>query len=238
MAALQLPLWLGLVLLTRCGVMGPPSQAQYPSLSMPTRLPPAAAARARAGSPASTVAAAPREPARAARGESSERIGLSPAAATEAASTESGDEVARHGYLPDPPALSQRAQWVYRLNYDRGALDVSTPTFECRERAVSSPRRIGRFAFELWRGRELIERIRFDFPLLASEDPRPTEGRAPLREAPSFARGARVSVTLSVPASDRANRAQLLDRATGEVVPVPWPPPTTDSDEPGCAQPS
>jgi hypothetical protein len=128
-----------------------------------------------------------------------------------------------HGYPPDPPPLSERARWQYEVRYDRGVISANAPELECLDRPLPSARRIGRFAFELWLGAELIERIRFDFPLLAAEVPRQRE-RQPLREEPSFAPGARVSLRLQVPASTRATRAQILDRATGRATPVSWPP--------------
>jgi hypothetical protein len=68
-----------------------------------------------------------------------------------------------------------------------------------------------------------VERLRFDFPLLAAETPR-SGPRKPLREVPSFEPGARVAVSLRMPASERATRARILDRATGESVEVAWPP--------------
>jgi hypothetical protein len=130
----------------------------------------------------------------------------------------------RHGDLPDPQPLSERRRWRYSVRYDRGTIRVESPTFECLARPRASARRIGRYAFELWVGAELIERVRFDFPLLGAEEP--SNGpRKPLREVPSFARGAQVSVVLDVPQSDRANRARILDRATGDAVEVAWPPP-------------
>jgi hypothetical protein len=128
-----------------------------------------------------------------------------------------------HGYLPDPPPLSERALWQYEVRYDRGVIAANTPDLQCLQRPVASARRIGRFAFELWLGAELIDRIRFDFPLLAAEVPRQGQ-RHPLHEEPSFAPGARVSTRLQVPASTRATRAQILDRATGRATLVPWPP--------------
>jgi len=138
------------------------------------------------------------------------------------------------GYLPDPPPLSERARWLYEIRYDRGNVQAGPPQLECLERAVASPRRIGRFAFELWLGAELIERIRFDFPLLAAEVPRQGERQA-WREEPSFAPGAHVSIRLQVPASARATRAQILDRATGQTTPVEWPP-RADAPAPLCAK--
>jgi hypothetical protein len=147
------------------------------------------------------------------------------------------DEARAHGDLPDPPALSERAQWIYEVVYDRGNVRVGDPSFKCLERAQATPRRIGRFAFELWLGHELIDRSRFDFPLLAGEAPR-SESRQMLREVPSFAPGARVSVTLSVPASQRATRARILDRATGDFVTVAWPPLAAGGVTPnGCGAP-
>ncbi|HWO13274.1 MAG TPA: hypothetical protein VNN80_27425, partial [Polyangiaceae bacterium] len=132
-------------------------------------------------------------------------------------------ERAAQGDLPDPKPLSERAQWTYPVSYERGAVLVSTPELICLQRPQATARRIGRFAFELWLGRELIDRVRFDFPLLAGEEPAPS-ARRPIQETPRFAPGARVSVTLRVPASERANRARILDRATGEVIDVTWPP--------------
>ena len=88
---------------------------------------------------------------------------------------------------------------------------------------AATARRFGRFAFELWLGRELVDRVRFDFPLLATETPAPASPR-PIHDTPRFAPGARVSVMLRVPASERATRASILDRATGEVIDVTWPP--------------
>jgi len=140
------------------------------------------------------------------------------------------------GYLPDPPPLSERARWLYDIRYDRGSIQAGPPQLECLDRALPSARRIGRFAFELWLGAELIERIRFDFPLLAAEVPRQAERHA-LREEPSFAPGARVSMRLQVPASARATRAQILDRATGQATPVEWPP-RAEAPAALCAKPA
>jgi hypothetical protein len=122
--------------------------------------------------------------------------------------------------------------------YDRGTIQAASPTLSCLAQPRASARRIGRYAFELWLGGELIERLRFDFPLLAAEEPPTTGPRRPLRETPSFARGARVSVMLDVPHSDRANRARILDRATGDAVEVPWPPPAPQDALARCTAPA
>jgi hypothetical protein len=86
-----------------------------------------------------------------------------------------------------------------------------------------TPRRMGRYAIELWIGRELIDRVRFDFPLLAAE-PVPSGPRKPLEQPPSLAAGADVTSEVLVPDNPRATRAVLVDRATGETQVLPWPP--------------
>ena len=204
--------WLG------CGVFGPPGgDAQYPAVAVPTQL------GSGRNAPAPAAPSAPTTPTASAETESAStpvsRIRLVRPGAD--AGTPPGPP--EQGYLPDPAPISERARWLYEIRYDRGKVEAGTPELECLEHPEPSARRIGRFAFELWIGAALIERIRFDFPLLAAEVPR-TGTRRPLREDPSFAPGARVSIRLQVPASSRATRAQILDRATGQATPVDWPP--------------
>jgi hypothetical protein len=210
-----------------CGVFGPPGgDAQYPAVRVPVGLPAARSSSSPANAapaPAPEVTPAPRaasEDTGAATSESSRIRLLRPGSGASAEPEPTGPA---HGYLPDPPPLSERVRWLYEVRYDRGVIAASAPELECLERPVPSARRMGRFAFELWLGAELIDRIRFDFPLLAAEVPRQQQ-RRPLHEEPSFAPGARVSTRLQVPASTRATRAQILDRATGRAMPVPWPP--------------
>jgi hypothetical protein len=197
---------LGLITLAACRTAAPPPNAEYPSLVLPVRSEPPATAPRPAGAGAQSPDSSP-------AGESSAGSSRVPLVRSP------------HGDLPDPPPLSERAQWSYPVSYDRGTIRVGEPELVCLPRPQSTPRRIGRFAFELWLGHELVERLRFDFPLLASEEP-PEGPRRQLREPPRFAPGARVSVTLRVPASERAATARILDRATGETSEVSWPPPS------------
>jgi len=100
--------------------------------------------------------------------------------------------------------------------------------------AIVTERRMGRFALELWVGQELIERVRFDFPLLAAEDPTPGK-RRPLHEPPTFA-GSVLQAKVMVPASTRARRAVIVDRATGNETVLEWPPvPAPSSAAPAAA---
>jgi hypothetical protein len=194
-----------------CGVLGPPGgDPQYPALQIPTRLEPTKPA----------AKPAPATPS-AGTGTGQTRLVRDPATTGDAGTEPPGPPA--HGYPPDPTPLTERAWWVYPVTYDRGELRVDPPRLECLPRPTASARRMGRFAFELWLGGELIERIRFDFPLLAAEVPRTGE-HTPMRQEPSFAPGARVSVTVRVPASARAVRAHILDRASGQTTAVDWPP--------------
>lgn len=118
------------------------------------------------------------------------------------------------GTAPDPPALRSRVQYELDLRYDRGAVEL----VDAREVHFPSPvvtaRRMGRFAIELWIGLELVERVRFDFPLLGAEEPRDV----------SLEGGLVARQTVLVPATDRPTRALIVDRATGEEIEFPWPP--------------
>jgi hypothetical protein len=127
------------------------------------------------------------------------------------------------GSLPDPEALKEARHFEYEVSYEGGKVRVTSVHGVRFQRPVPAPRKMGRFAIELWLGRELIERVRFDFPLVAAEDPRKKK-KHPLHEPPSFAAGVVATLKVLVPASARATRALLVDRATGETQALPWPP--------------
>jgi hypothetical protein len=128
----------------------------------------------------------------------------------------------RYGSLPDPEPLMLAEQWDYEVVYASGALRVRSVALRKFPKPVATARRMGRYAIELWIGRELIDRVRFDFPLLASE-PVPSGPRRPLHEPPSLA-SAELTQRVLVPASPRATRALLVDRASGEATTLAWPP--------------
>jgi hypothetical protein len=72
---------------------------------------------------------------------------------------------------PDPPSLTSRMQWVFDLRWSNSEpylvaihpLDLGEPQ--------TTPRVMGRFAIELFEGPTLIERVRFDFPMLGPPEP-------------------------------------------------------------------
>jgi hypothetical protein len=116
--------------------------------------------------------------------------------------------------LPDPPALVERSQWVFDLRWDRGDVWlVGTHPLQLAAPAAT-PRAMGRFALELFEGAGLIERVRFDFPLLGAPEP-----DAAVALAPKL----RTRIGVVFPATKRGTRLELLDRATGRRWALPWP---------------
>jgi hypothetical protein len=126
---------------------------------------------------------------------------------------------------PDPPPVKSRKQWVFDLRWSKGepyllgvhAIDLGAPQ--------ETPRAMGRFALELLEGPALVERVRFDFPLLGADEPADGGFFAP----PTL--GAKLSTRIGVmfPAVSRGTRLELLDRATNRRWPLPWPPPEEDA---------
>jgi hypothetical protein len=124
------------------------------------------------------------------------------------------------GSAPDPASAPSRKQWVFDISYKN-----KQPTIE-RVRAVtlaepaSTARIIGRYAIELYIGKELLDRIRFN-PPLAGDGP-PDKTRRPFA-APRFDD---VIAHLQVQIADnpRATYVVLLDRATGASQHFWWPP--------------
>src|SRR5262245_18198683 len=74
------------------------------------------------------------------------------------------------GFPPDPTPLVTRHQWVVDLGYRAGAIAFNGARRVEALKAVTTPRMMGRFAVELYIGKELIDRVRFDFPLLGADE--------------------------------------------------------------------
>jgi len=148
-----------------------------------------------------------------------------------AASSASGSPRKMPPSLPDPEPISTRDQLEFVFDYDRGAVKVRSVRAVTLDRPASTPRKLGRFAVELWIGHELVDRVRFDFPLLAADEAE-APGRRPLHDSPRFGPGAETSQKVVVPRSDRATSAVLVDRLTGATTPLVWPPVLTEEPPP------
>jgi hypothetical protein len=73
---------------------------------------------------------------------------------------------------------------------------------------------MGRFALELFEGPTLLERARFDFPLLGAEE---------LDASLSFTPKLRTRIGVVFPATHRGTRLDLVDRKSGRRWALPWP---------------
>ena len=115
---------------------------------------------------------------------------------------------------PDPAPMVERSQWVFDLRWDRG--DVFLVGIHPLELPApqATPRVMGRFALELFEGPTLLERARFDFPLLGAEEP---------DAALSFTPKLRTRIGVVFPATRRGTRLELVDRATRRRWALPWP---------------
>lgn len=125
---------------------------------------------------------------------------------------------------PDPKPSHTRDWVVYEFSYKQGAVNVLSRKHEHIEKPRDSARVIGRYSVELWIGCELVDRVRFGFPLQAAEPANPPAARHPLNEPPSFTAHAELRTTVRVPLDLRATRAELVDRGTGQRTALAWPP--------------
>jgi len=121
----------------------------------------------------------------------------------------------------DPTPLVERSQWVFDLRWDRGDVFLLAVSPLELKAPQPTPRAMGRFALELFEGPALIERVRFDFPLLGP--PEPADGGWGAR--PSFSPKLRTRVGVVFPATARGTRLELWDRASSRRWSLPWPPP-------------
>ncbi len=116
--------------------------------------------------------------------------------------------------------MVSRKQWVFDLRWSNGEpyllgirpLDVGAPQ--------ETQRAMGRFAIELFEGPTLIERVRFDFPMLGADE----QADAGYLGPPSLQRKLTSRIGVMFPATSRGTRLELWDRASGRRWPLPWPP--------------
>jgi hypothetical protein len=120
---------------------------------------------------------------------------------------------------PDPPPLSERWQWVFDLRWDRGDVFLVAVHKTDMGAPRATPRAMGRFALELYEGPTLIERVRFDFPMLGAPEP-----DAGFTAPPRFEPKLKTRIGVLFPATSRGTRLELWDRARDVRWSLPWPP--------------
>jgi hypothetical protein len=121
---------------------------------------------------------------------------------------------------PDPPALAERVQWVFDLRWDSGEVYLLQIHKLDMGEVHPTARMMGRFALELFEGPTLIERARFDFPMLGPPETADAGFMSPIRLEPRLK--SRIGVLF--PATKRGTRLELWDRATDRRWSLPWPP--------------
>jgi hypothetical protein len=122
---------------------------------------------------------------------------------------------------PDPAPLQMAEQVEYELELAEGKIRTVSVKPVKLSKPVATPRRLGRYAVELSIGSELIERVRFDFPGTAADEPVP--GRKKLDAPLDLSSRAIARVKLLLPHSPRVRRAVLVDRALDTVTELEWP---------------
>lgn len=127
----------------------------------------------------------------------------------------------REGFTPDPPVHLAEKQWVFEVAWQKGQGSIERARSTTAKKPMGTPRAMGRFALEFWVGHELLDRVRFDVPLLG-DDERERDPKRPRRK-PTFA-----AVTTKVKAQmadhPRATVLAFVDRATGDTRKYFWPP--------------
>ena len=118
---------------------------------------------------------------------------------------------------PDPSPLACESVFVLTVKWDKGALSLDKARREKLLVKSVLPRKFGRFAAELYVGPTLLERLRFDIPLLTDDD----------STSAAYGKGLVTSVDVKIPESDRPTRLEIWDRATDQRWVYPYPPKLT-----------
>lgn len=125
----------------------------------------------------------------------------------------------RHG-PPDPTPLRSKKHWLYDLQWNRGHVALLAVGVRELEHPRKTPRVVGRFAIELYDGKRLVERVRFDFPMLRDGDLPDVKKRW----STSFDRNLRTRVGVLFPETAQGDKLELVDRARGTRYILPWHP--------------
>jgi hypothetical protein len=138
--------------------------------------------------------------------------------------------------LPDPTPLRLAEQVEYELELAEGRVKVVSVKAVKLAAPIVTPRRVGRYAIELSIGRELIDRVRFDFPGTAADEPQ-LGSKKPLFAPLTLSERALARVKLQLPHSPRVRRAVLVDRAANTAIEIEWPLPDVPPAPPAPAKP-
>lgn len=142
------------------------------------------------------------------------RFGATPEKPNEPAPKEEPPKaVERPVQTPDPPPTRTRAFVRMALKFESGQASLLEAVPVELEEETAAARRFGRFALEAMDGDELVERVRFDFPLLAPTD----------KESKVFEQGLTTKTTVLFPDLSDRTELFLVDGETGARERLPWP---------------
>lgn len=116
---------------------------------------------------------------------------------------------------PDPTPLVTKERWLFDLRYRQAVPRLVSVTRADLPTPAATSRVFGRFAIELYEGPTLVERVRFDFPMLTE----PHEG-----SGIDLERKLSTRIGVYFPRTTRGTRLELWDRATDRRWSLPWPP--------------
>jgi hypothetical protein len=125
------------------------------------------------------------------------------------------------GYAPDPPARPSKLNWVFEVTARGGKVTIDRVKGVSFEKPVETPRVVGRFALELYVGRELLDRVRFNVPLMGGETSIGNRNNLP---KPRFEQNVTAHVQARMADNTRAAYLLVIDRDTGETQKYFWPP--------------
>ncbi|MEO7331204.1 MAG: hypothetical protein ABI193_21695 [Minicystis sp.] len=131
------------------------------------------------------------------------------------------DPPTRLTFAPDPPAHPARKQIVFDIAVRRGKASIEKTRSVMLPKPAETARTTGRFALELRIGNQLLDRLRFNVPMMGDEPPQRSKKR-PFR-APSLD-DVTTRVTAQIADHPRATYLLLIDRITGEEQRFDWPP--------------
>jgi hypothetical protein len=125
------------------------------------------------------------------------------------------------GFAPDPPAHPSRLNWLFDVSARNGKVAIERVKVVTFEKPAETPRVVGRFALELYVGRELLDRVRFNAPLMGGEAPVGNRNNLP---RPRFDQNVSAHVQVRLADNARAAYVLVVDRETGDTQKFFWPP--------------
>ncbi len=127
----------------------------------------------------------------------------------------------RAGYSPDPAAKANAKHWVFQVTSQNGKLTLDGARPVTLAKPEETARVQGRWALELYVGKELLDRVRFNVPLMGDEPAIKNRNRM---SRPDFQKNVNVQLTAQMADNPRAVYLLLVDRETGDTQKLEWPP--------------